>query len=465
MNVLFHNARILTLNDSMEIMEGELWVRGDEIVNIVRIPETPEDTNLTNSNIVNNEHVTNKENVLDKENISSKERILNEKETITFDRVIDCNKNLLMPGFKDAHTHSAMTGMRSIAEDLPLQEWLTKLVFPMEAKFTEEDIYQFTRLAILEYLTSGITACFDMYFAPKTVARACADMGMRCVLVGGLNNFSLSAKQCENDFLELNQYHPLISYQFGFHAEYTCHKELLQELAALSHKYKAPVYAHVSETRQEADDCREKYNMSPVEFLNSLGMFDYGGGIYHGIYVTDHDIAILKEKNVFPITNPGSNLKLASGIAPIKDYKKAGLKIAIGTDGPASNNCLDMFREMFLVLGLSNVRENDAAAIGADDVLTMATVNGAHAMRLYNADVLDIGKKADLIMLDLHQPNMQPLNNITKNIVLSGSKQNVKLTMINGNILYENNEFLRGIDPEEIYANVANIVQRLLKQI
>ena len=274
---------------------------------------------------------------------------------------------------------------------------------------------------MLEYLTSGITAVFDMYLTPETIADAFDDMGMRCVQVGAVNNFSQSPAMVEEMYRKLNHRSPLQSYILGFHAEYTCSKELLEKLAALAHQYKAPVFTHLAETAQEVEGCRQRYGMTPLAFLDSLGMFDYGGGGYHCVHMTAEDIGIMKEKGLYAVTNPGSNTKLASGIAPITDFLKAGVKVAIGTDGPASNNALDMFREMFLVTGLAKLRERDASAVDAMEVLKMATVNGSHAMGLKDADILASGKAADLIMIDLNQPNMRPLNNIAKNLVYSGS--------------------------------------------
>ena len=191
-------------------------------------------------------------------------------------------------------------------------------------------------------------------------------------------------------------------------------------------------------------------------------MFDYGGGGYHCVYMTEEDICIFKERALSVVTNPSSNLKLASGIAPIKDFLREGINVAIGTDGPASNNCLDMFREMFLVTGLAKFREKDASAVDADQVLSMATLGGAKAMHIRESDVLAKGKLADMIMLDLHRPNMQPINNISKNIVYSGSKENVKMTMVHGKILYEKGEFFVGMDPEEIYRKVNDIKERIV---
>ena len=230
------------------------------------------------------------------------------------------------------------------------------------------------------------------------------------------------------------------------------------KISEIAHKYKAPVFAHLSETKAEVEGCRERYGMTPVAFLDSLGMFDYGGGGYHCVHVTEEDIVIMKKRGMYAVSNPGSNTKLASGIAPITQFLEEGVPVALGTDGPASNNCLDMFREMFLVTGLAKLKEEDAAAVDAMEVLKMATVNGAHAMGLTEADVIAEGKLADLIMIDLKMPNMQPLNNIAKNIVYSGSKINVKMTMIGGRILYENGSFLTDEKPEDIYEKANEII-------
>lgn len=430
MKIRLYNARILTMEEEKNIFFGEIRILNEKIVYVG--------------------------DGCDADKIC-KEKGMTE---ITWDEEIDCEGNLLMPGFKNAHTHSGMTLLRSYADDLPLNDWLNTQVFPVEAKMTKEDIYELTKLAILEYLTSGITAIFDMYLTPETIADACDDMGMRCVQVGAVNNFSQSPELVEEMYLKLNNKSPLQSYILGFHAEYTCSKELLEKIAALSKKYQAPVFTHICETEGEVAGCMERYGMTPIAFLNSLGMFEYGGGGYHCVHVTDEEIAIMKEKGLYVVSNPASNAKLASGIAPIGKYLKAGIPVALGTDGPASNNCLDMFREMFLVTALAKLKEQDASAVDATEVLKMATVNGALAMGLKNADVLAEGKLADLIMIDLNQPNMQPVNNIVKNIVYSGSKHNVKMTMIHGKILYNDGKFLTKDKPETIYRKANDIINK-----
>ena len=422
MKLRFYNARIMTMVTPGEIIWGEIQVQNDKIL---YVGEEKKD-----------------------------------KDCI-WDREIDCQGNLLMPGFKNAHAHSGMVVFRSLCDDLNLQDWLHNEIFPREAQMTGEDCYELTRLANLEYLTSGITAAADMYLTPDTIAEACKDMGMRCVLVSGLNKFGPPISVMEERFQNLNHKYDLVSFKLGVHAEYTCSRELLEEVSEVLHKYQVPFYVHMSETKTEVEECIQRYGKTPVALFEELGLFDFGGSIYHGVHVTEEDMQILKRHKISVITNPASNAKLASGIAPIEDYLKHDIMVGIGTDGASSNNCLDMFREMFLVTALAKLKENDPAAVDALKVLTMATVNSARSMGLEDCDVLQEGKQADIIMIDLKQPNMQPLNNIAKNIVYSGSKTNVKMTMIAGNILYEDGKFADHIPQEEIYEKANKILERL----
>lgn len=434
MNIRLYNAKILTMEKNTPVFEGEIWVKDEKIVCVASKEELKSDWTS------------------------------GEAPKIDWDMQLDCGGNLLMPGFKDAHTHSAMTFLRSYADDLPLDKWLNEKVFPMEAKLTPDDIYVLTKLAVLEYLSGGITAICDMYVNPDAVAESCIDTGMRCVLVPGLNDFVSSPEQVEEEYIRWNKKNSRISYQLGFHAEYTCSKELLRRVSELVHRHKAPVYAHLAETAKEVEECRARYGMTPTMFLDSLGMFEFGGGAFHCVHMTTQDIGVLRMRRLFAITNPASNLKLASGIAPIADYEKWKIPVAIGTDGPASNNCLDMFREMFLVAGLSKVREGDAASLDAASVLQMATVNGAKAMRLNRADTLSRGKYADMILIDLHKPNMQPENDLIGNLVYSCNKSNVRMTMVNGKILYCDGEYNIGENPEWIYRQCNDILQRMLSE-
>ena len=429
MNTRFYNARILTMCEEIgadgnlqPIFEGEVHVEGSKITYVGNALE----------------------------NCDKK-----------FDREIDCSGNLLMPGFKNAHTHSGMTAMRSYADGLPLQEWLETKIFPMEANMTGEDVKLLTKLAVMEYLTSGVTSIMDMYLTPYTIADACIETGMRVVQVSGINKFGPSLEEFEERFLKINGVSPLSTQLMGFHAEYTCDKSLLESLSDLAHKYKQPMFTHMSETASEVAGCVERYGMTPPVFLESLGLFDFGGAGYHLVHTTDEDIEVLKKHNMSVISNPGSNTKLASGVAPIVKYLDNGINVALGTDGPSSNNCLDMFREMFLVTGLQKLETKDASAVDGLEVLKMATKNGAKAMCLDDCDVLAEGKEADIIMINLHTPNMQPLNDIARNIVYSGSKSNVKLTMIHGNILFEDGKYNIGINEETVYKEANDIITKL----
>ena len=424
MNTRFYHAKILTLaeNHRFEVTEGELWVEGDTIRYVGDgTDETP----------------------------------------LAWDREIDAEGNLLIPGFKNAHTHTGMTFLRSYADDLPLHEWLHQQVFPREGQLTEDDVYWLNILGIMEYLTSGITSNFDMYFFPPVNAKASADTGFRTVQTSGLNNFGGTVELMEENYHIVNELSDLTSFIVGFHAEYTTSRELMEGVARLAQKLKSPVWLHNSETKIEVDECKERWGMTPTQLTDSLGMYEYGGGGYHCVWVEEPDFEIFKRRGLTAVTNPASNLKLASGICPVKRFVDEGIAMAIGTDGPASNNCLDMFREMFLTSTLAKVREMDAECVGADEILYMATAGGAHAMQLFDCDSLAVGKKADIVMIDLKQPNMQPENNLVKNLVYSGSKQNVKLTMVNGRVLYENQSFSIGFDPEEIYARANAIIGRM----
>ena len=416
--IRFYNGRVLSFKNGIKITDDEVWVDGSKIVFFFFFPNSKAD------------------------------------------REINLNGNLLMPSFKNAHTHSAMTFARSLADDLPLQPWLYDMIFPMEAKLTGEDIYHLSKLAFLEYLTSGITACFDMYYFPEDMARASVDFGFRTVMTCGLNNFKENIESLEEYYNKFNSYDELISYKLGFHAEYTTSKELMSGIAGLAEKYKAPVFMHSSETESEVKECIQRYGKTPTVLFDELGLFNYGGGAYHSVWVNDNDLEIYKKHGVYAVINPGSNSKLASGIAPVSKMIDKNIQLAIGTDGPSSNNALDMFREMYLLAATQKLNDRNAASTDANKILEMATVGGAKCMGLDNCDTIDVGKTADLIVIDLNRPNMQPINNITKNMVYSGSKENVKLTMINGRILYENGEFV-GIDTEEIYGNAQKITDRI----
>ena len=391
--IRFYNGRVLSFSGGLKISDAEVWTDGGVITHVGAANE----------------------------------------DMPAFEREIDLKGDLLIPGFKDAHTHTAMTFLRSFADDMPLDRWLSEQVWPNEAKLTDESMYIFTQLGIMEYLSSGITASFDMYVHNEAYAKANIDSGFRTVICSGLNNFDRDVENIEREYLRFNSLHELVSYRLGIHAEYTTSPERMEYMAGLAEKCR----------------CRWRKPLS--------------GGGYHCTWMSEDDLKLFAEKGLWAITNPASNLKLASGIAPVTKMLERGINMAIGTDGAASNNALDMFREMYLAAALQKVYEHDASACRAEDVLKMACVGGARAMGLPDCDDIAVGKRADLVVINLRRPNMQPLNNIASNIVYAGSKENVRLTMVNGRILYENSEFFIGEQPEYIYAAANAFMEAIRK--
>ena len=420
MYILFKNARILTMENN-DIFHGCLLVKDNKIEYVGKDQVFP----------------------------------------FHIDKTIDCNGNLLMPGFKNAHAHTAMVFARSYADNLPLQEWLFDNIIPMEEKLTPEFVYDLTKCGILEYLTSGITSCFDMYYYPESIAKASVDMGFRNVILSSSTNEDISIHR--NRILQ-SKNNSLVTYKLGLHAEYTSSIEDIKRMSSLANELKIPMYLHVSETQKEVNDCIKRNGMRPIELLDSLGVFNYGGGAYHSVYLSDNEIEICQRKHIDIITCPGSNLKLASGIAPINKYFKNGLRISIGTDGASSNNSLDIFKEMYLTSCLQKVINNDPSVMDGYDVLKFATVNSALTMGLNDCDILAKGKLADIIMIDLTKPSMQPINNIINNIVYSGSKDIIKMTMIDGKILYYDGKFNLPFSKEEIYSSTQKIADLLKKK-
>lgn len=419
--IRFYNGKILTLKDDFNIIEnGEVWTDGDKIC---YVGESKENDAL-------------------------------------FEREIDLNGNLLMPSFKNAHTHSAMTFARSYCDDIPLQEWLYNKIFPLEALLTGDDVAALSKVAFLEYLSGGISACFDMYYFPENMAKASVETGFRTVMCGAVNNFKESVPLLEEYYKKYNSYHDLISYQLGFHAEYTTDEKIMKGIAKLAEKYKAPVYMHSSETMEETQACINSKNKTPTELFDKLGLFNYGGGAFHSVWLCNEDMEIYKKRGVWAVINSGSNCKLASGVARVEDMLNKGINLAIGTDGPSSNNALDMFREMYLTCVLQKIKNKDASSMNANEVLKMATVGSARCMGLNDCDIIQQGKKADLIVIDLKKPSMQPIHDITKNLVYSASKDCIKLTMVNGKILYENGDFPT-LDIEKIYYEADCVTKRI----
>ena len=419
--IRFHNGRVL---EGLAVTNNEVWIDGDAIVYVGPAKE----------------------------------------DMPAFGREIDLNGDLLMPGFKNAHTHSAMTFLRSMADDLPLQDWLFQQVFPREAKLTPERLVAFTKVAFLEYLANGITACFDMYYYTDDFAALCQKWGFRGVICDAMsagNDWSEYYKSYE----KYNAMGPFVKYQLGFHAEYTASVDLLRYLSKVSHELKAPVWTHNSETRAEVDECVKRHGATPTRLFDDLGLFDYGGGGYHCVWLTDGDIDIFRDRGLYAVLNACSNAKLASGIPPLRRLLDAGVKLAVGTDGPASNNALDMFREMYLLNVLAKLDGKDAAAGDPARILEAAVSGGARAMGLDDCDAIAVGKQADLTVVDMRRPNMRPVHNVVKNLVYSGNPGNVLLTMIAGKILYEKGQYFVGEDVDTVYRDAERMTAELMAEV
>lgn len=378
-----------------------------------------------------------------------------------FERELDLGGDLVIPGFKDAHTHIPMVFLRSFADGLPLQEWLFQQIFPREAKLYPEAIYAFTRLGILELLSGGVTACFDMYYHRDAYVQAVLDSGFRSVLCGAIAAGDADWTVAERDFEKYNAMGPLVGYRLGFHAEYTASEKLLLYLAELARAHKAPVWAHNSETKSEYAGCIERHGLSPTRYFEKLGLYDYGGGGFHCVWFDEGDMEIFKNRGLWAVTCPASNAKLASGVAPLCGFLDRGINLAVGTDGPSSNNALDMFREMYLACVLQKLRAGDAAACPARDILYASCSAGARAMGLPDCDSLAPGKAADLAVIDMSRPSMRPVIAPAENLVYSGSKDCVRLTMVAGRILYEDGQFHVGDNVERILAEAEKYTKEL----
>ncbi len=425
METLFKNARILRRPSSGIVEEGELLVSGTRISYVGRkAPSRP------------------------------------------YDRVIDCRGGLLMPGFKDAHAHSAMVFARSASDDLPLDRWLNERIFPLEEHLSPGDVLALSKVAILEYLSGGITAAADMYYFPEEIAEAGLRTGFRFLVVGTPKEDGEGMEEFMGLLRKWNSLpDSLVRFVPGFHAEYTARERMLLALSKASHELRMPVWAHNSETAREVEECRRRHRgMSPTEYMDSLGLFDYGGGGYHCVHFSESDMEIFRRRGCHVVSCPGSNSKLASGIAPLSEFREKGISLALGTDGAGSNNALDMFYEMRLSAVLQKLRLQRADAFDGLLALEAATEGGARAMGLADSLFLEEGQKADLVLIDLDRPEMRPLNDIARNLVYSGSRDAVRLTMVDGKVLYEDGEFHVGERPEEIYRKAEEVTHRLLSE-
>ena len=383
------------------------------------------------------------------------------------DNEVDLKGRFVFPSFKNAHAHSPMTFLRNSADDMPLQEWLKTQIFPKEAVLREDECYWFTRLAIMEYLRSGITMASDMYFMLDPISQACADSGFRNVMCYGMCDSALKgetpAQIYDYGFSRLKN--NVVRYRVGIHAEYTTSEKLLREISEYVNDRGEPVYVHMSETQAEVDACKAKYGKTPVQLFRDLGLFNAGGVVYHMVHPEGDDLDILKEMNVGVVTCPASNMKLASGIAPVKEMLEKGIRVGIGTDGPASNNRLDMFRENYLLSIGQKIKYNDAAALDSTTILKLAAEGISDLLDVPMCGELKQNNFADFIVADMQLSNIWPADDIANAIVYSGGPSNIYMTVCNGKVLYKEGQYFINEDPDRIFAKCKESLQNIKNRI
>lgn len=386
---------------------------------------------------------------------------------IKADKIINASRKIVMPGLVNCHTHMAMSLFRNYADDLPLMEWLSQKIWPIEDKLTGEDVYWGTMLSIIESIKSGVTCFSDMYFNMDDTARASLESGIRARLACGMagsdpednTRFDLT-KRFFNDWN--NKGEGRITVMAGPHAPYTCSPGFLKRVAQLAKEMGIGIHIHLSESEKETKDNYDQFGKSPIKHVCDLGIFDVPVTAAHCVHLSQEDMDILAEKNVSVIYNPGSNLKLGNGFTPILDLIKRGVNVALGTDGASSNNNVNMFEEINLAAIVNKGVKKDPTVIPAITALKMATINGAKALGLdRETGSLEEGKKADMIIIDLNKPHLHPIHDIVSSIVYSAQASDVETVIVNGKIIMENYD-IKTIDVEKVYENIEKIITRLL---
>jgi 5-methylthioadenosine/S-adenosylhomocysteine deaminase len=375
------------------------------------------------------------------------------------EEVLDCSDKVVMPGLINAHTHVSMTLLRGISDDLELEEWLNDVIFPVEEKFDAEDAYVGAKLGCLEMLKSGTTCFNDMYYHMDQVAEAVEETGMRAVLSRGVLDVDGGADERIGDAVDFAidySEHERITPGFAPHAVYTASSEVLSELKEFAEDLGSVYHIHVSETRSEVEDFVKENYVTPLQHLDNLGVLDENLIAAHCVWMMDEEKDLLAEKGGSVVHNPAANLKLGSGIADIPRFLDRGVNVALGTDGVASNNNLNLFEEAKLAALLH--KRNHPGDITAQQVLDMATLNGAEALGLkHETGSVEIGKKADLITLGLDNPEMRPVHGkegLISNLVYAFDGK-VEEAIVDGRLVVENGEH-SSVDKNELIEEVQN---------
>jgi 5-methylthioadenosine/S-adenosylhomocysteine deaminase len=383
-------------------------------------------------------------------------------------QVIDARGGIIMPGLVNSHTHAAMTCFRGLADDLQLMTWLNDHIFPAEAKLDDQKVYAGALLACAEMIMSGTTCFGDMYLFEDAVARAAKKAGVRAVVGEVLYDFnSPNYGPIKNGFkytqqlIDTWQKDPLVTIAVEPHSTYLCAPQLLKKAFKLAQSFSLPLVIHLAESKSEISQIKERYNRTPVEHLAELGVLGPNVLACHCVELTDNDIGLLQRFDVKVAHNAESNMKLASGVAPIPRLLNEGICVGMGTDGCASNNDLDLFLEMDSVAKVHKAKTLDPTVMDALTVLKMATINGARALGLdQTIGSLEIGKKADLIIIDTNKPHLTPMYNPVSHLVYAAMGSDVTTSIINGNVVMENGQ-IKTMDIKAVIDDVNRIAKEI----
>ena len=387
----------------------------------------------------------------------------------TYDYEKDMAGKMLMPGIYNMHAHVPMSILRGIGSGLPLDKWLFDAIFPLEAKFKPEDISVATRLNLMEMISTGTVSFTDMYDQTWTILEEVDKAGMKANLCRPIQCFDPSEKYEDNfrvkESLKLVQdikamNNSKIKGDFSIHAEYTDQPHIVAAYAEECNKLGGRVHLHLSETKKEHEECKQRYGKTPARFFYDLGTMELPVIAAHCVWVEDEDLDLLKEKGVTCVHNPSSNMKLGSGFMPIQKMVDKGIRVCIGTDGSASNNNQNMFEEIHMAAVIHKGYHLDPTMLEATDLLTMATVNGAAAQGRENCGALKVGYKADIIAIDMDRPHLMPTHDIPSLLTYSAQGSDVVMTMVDGKILYENGVYMT-IDFEKVKFDLDASVKRI----
>jgi len=389
--------------------------------------------------------------------------------TFKGEKIIDGHGKIAMPSLINCHTHLPMTLFRGIAEDQPLDKWLKETIWPLEANLQPDDFYHGALLGCLEMIKSGTTCFADMYFHEEKIAEAVEKAGLRAVLAQGIieaGNRERGERMFKENVDFAKKYHGYangrVTTQLGPHAVYSCSPELLMKVREAASALNVGIHIHLAESKEMAKEIKEKHGFSEVELLENLKFLGPDNLAAHCIHLSRREMALMAKHNVKIAYNPIANMKITVGVARIKDLMNLGLTIGIGTDGPASNNSLDMFESIKIAALLQKLHYNDPTVLPAETVLKMATIEGAKALRLENSvGSLEVGKEADLILVDFKKPHLTPLHDPYANIVYSTRGSDVDTVIVHGKILMEDRK-VKTLDEDDVMRDAEKTAFNLL---